>query len=79
MPSRHATAVSLNSEIGSNVYVSPPSAQHTAILAGLRSAGVLTPAGVYASGKGLQDVENFISVPHIGSDVIVRATNARAI
>lgn len=66
-------AATLDSQITGGTYAAPPTPAHTAILACLRTAGILTPAGAYVNGKGLTDVQNALSTPEVRHDLLWRS------
>lgn len=71
--SRKATTI--DSQVTGGVYSPATTPATLAILASLRTAGILTPAGVYAAGKSKADIETFLTTPGINQDALRHATD----
>jgi hypothetical protein len=67
---------SVHSMIQGSTLAAPPTASHAALAAVLKSAGVLSPAGAYAAGKGQADLQRILQVPEILQEIAHRQANA---
>jgi hypothetical protein len=65
-------AASIHALVQANTLAAPPTPSHASLARVLQTAGVLTPSGVYAAGKGQADVERLMGVPEILQEVSMR-------